>query len=206
MGDEKIFFDWDKGISRFWVYYTYIAIKVDLLENWSFIRNELTIKVERYFQEYFEGLRRYAYTLMRDEDEAKDAVQAVFLKLWEKVDELDSGQSVKSYLYTSVYNHCLNMKRHQKVKERHAAFVKEPAYTMEDSLSRKEDYQKAVSFLKSLPPRCRQIFVMSRLDEKKYSEIAIELGISKKTVEVQMGKALKMLRNKFFGSRSPQEH
>jgi RNA polymerase sigma-70 factor, ECF subfamily len=169
---------------------------VDLLENPKGIRNELTIKVEGYFQEYFEGLRRYACTLLRDEDEAKDAVQSIFLKLWEKADEIDNNQSVKSYLYTSVYNHCLNIKRHQKVKDRHAASGKEPTYTMEDSLSQKEDRRRILAFLESLPPRCRKIFVMSRLDEKKYAEIASELGISVKTVEAQMGKALKRIHER----------
>ena len=174
---------------------------MDLRENLNSVRNELTIKVEQYFQEYFEGLRRYAFTILRDNDEAKDAVQAIFLKLCEKGEGLDSNQSIKSYLYTSVYNHCLNIKRHQKVKERHLASSKESTYDMEDNMSRKEHSRQTMASLESLPPRCRQIFIMSRLDEKKYAEIAIELGISVKTVEVQMGKALKILRNKFFGSK-----
>ena len=160
----------------------------------------MTVKVERYFQEYFEGLRRYAFTILRDNDEAKDVVQAIFLKLMEKREELDSNQSIKSYLYTSVYNHCLNIKRHQKVKDRHRASGKELIYHMEDTLSSKEDNRQIMASLESLPPRCRRIFTMSRLDEKKYAEIAAELGISVKTVETQMGKALKILRNKFFGS------
>jgi RNA polymerase sigma-70 factor, ECF subfamily len=169
---------------------------LDLLENRKGIHNELTIKVEGYFHQYFEGLRRYAYTLLRDDEEAKDAAQAIFLKLWEKADEIDSSQSVKSYLYTSVYNHCLNIKRHQKVKDRHAASSKEPTYTMQDNLSKKEDSRQVTVFLESLPPRCREIFVMSRLDGKKYTEIASELGISVKTVEAQMGKALKRINER----------
>jgi RNA polymerase sigma-70 factor (ECF subfamily) len=174
---------------------------LDLRGNPKNVRDELAIQVERYFQEYFEGLHRYAFTLLRDHDEAKDAVQSIFLKLWEKGEELDSNQSIRSYLYTSLYNHCLNIKRHQKVKERHLASNKEPTYQIEDGLSRKEDRRQIMGSLESLPPRCRQIFIMSRLDEKKYAEIAFELRISVKTVEVQMGKALKILRNKFFGSK-----
>ena len=174
---------------------------MDLQEERKSIRNELTIKVEQYFQEYFERLCRYAFTILRDEDEAKDAVQTIFLKLWEKSADLDDNQSIKSYLYTSVYNYCLNIKRHQKVKERHLATARDPTYEMEDSISRNENNQQIMASLENLPPRCRRIFIMSRLDEKKYAEIAAELGISIKTVEVQMGKALKLLRNKFFGSQ-----
>ncbi len=161
----------------------------------------MTVKVGQYFQEYFGRLCRYAYTILRDEDEAKDAVQAIFLKLWEKGKDLDDNQSIKTYLYTSVHNYCLNIKRHQKVKDRHLATIKESIYEMEDNMSRKEKHLQVMTSLENLlPPRCRQIFIMSRLDEKKYAEIAAELGISIKTVEIQMGKALKILRTRFFGS------
>ena len=175
---------------------------MDFGQNLKDAGNKLTIKeVEVYYQEYSARLHRYALTILRDDDEAKDAVQAVFLKLWEKGEALDGNKSIKSYLYTSVHNHCLNIKRHQKVKARHLASSEEPTYQMEDKLSRQEDSRNIMAFLKKLPPRCRRIFIMSRLDEKKYADIAAELGISIKTVEVQMGKALKILRKKFFGSK-----
>jgi RNA polymerase sigma-70 factor (ECF subfamily) len=157
--------------------------------------------VETYFQEYSDRLHRYAFTILRDDEDAKDAVQTVFLKLWEKGNALDSEKSIKSYLYTSVHNHCLNVKRHQKVKDRHIASGKEPTAEIDDQLTRKEDRQRITASLEQLPPRCRRIFIMSRLDEKKYAEIAAELEISVKTVEVQMGKALKILRKTFFGSK-----
>jgi RNA polymerase sigma-70 factor (ECF subfamily) len=157
--------------------------------------------VENYFQEYSDRLQRYAFTILRDDEDAKDAVQAVFLKLWEKGEALDSEKSIKSYLYTSVHNHCLNVKRHQKVKDRHVATSKEPTTNMDDRLSRQEDRRQIEASLNKLPPQCRRIFIMSRVEEKKYAEIAAELGISVKTVEVQMGKALKILRNKLFGSK-----
>jgi RNA polymerase sigma-70 factor (ECF subfamily) len=193
-----LFFYPHKGFGKSGVYNGNIATKLDLLENLKSVHNELAIEVEQYFQEYFEGLRRYACTLLRDEDEAKDAVQAIFLKLWEKGERLDRNLSIKSYLYTSVYNHCLNVKRHQKVKERHLAAGKHQTYEMEDPTAQKENSLQIMATLEGLPPRCRQVFIMSRLEEKKYSEIAAEMGISVKTVEVQMGKALKLLRKKFL--------
>jgi RNA polymerase sigma-70 factor (ECF subfamily) len=172
---------------------------LDLGLNPKGIRNELADNVEYYFHEYSERLCRYAFTLLRDNDEAKDAVQAVFLKFWEKAAELDSNQSIKSYLYTSVHNHCLNVQRHQKVKARHLATAKEPIYDMEEAMSQHDLDQRVMNSLKYLPPRCRRIFEMSRLEGKKYAAIAAELRISVKTVEAQMGKALKILRNTFFG-------
>jgi RNA polymerase sigma-19 factor, ECF subfamily len=174
---------------------------LDFHEDLKGVRNELTAIVEGYFHEYAEGLRRYAFTLLRDEDESKDAVQAVFLKIWEKKEELDSKQSVKSYLYTAVYRHCLNIKRHEKVKQRHIASGNEPVMEVEDRMVRTEDSRQIMASLENLPPRCKEVFMKSRLEEKKYAEIAIEMGISVKTVEVQMGKALKMLRKHFFGQQ-----
>ena len=174
---------------------------LDFHEDLKGVRNELTTIVEGYFHEYAEGLRRYAFTLLRDEDESKDAVQTVFLKIWEKKEELDSKQSVKSYLYTAVYRHCLNIKRHEKVKQRHIASGNDPVMEAEDRLASSEDSRLIMASLQSLPPRCKEVFMKSRLEEKKYAEIALEMGISIKTVEVQIGKALKILRKHFFGQQ-----
>lgn len=165
------------------------------------VRNELTTMVEGYFHEYAEGLRRYALTILKDEDESKDAVQTVFLKIWEKKEELDSKQSIKSYLYTAVYRHCLNVKRHEKVVQRHIVSGNEPLFETDDRTEHEDNNREIMASLDNLPPRCKQVFMMSRLEDKKYAEIAILMGISVKTVEVQMGKALKILRKHFFGQQ-----
>ncbi|MET3877138.1 sigma factor [Chitinophaga sp. OAE865] len=67
--------------------------------------NDLYGQIAAYFHTYFEGLHRYAFTILKDNDDAKDAVQAVFLKLWEKRTAIDEQQSVKSYLYTAIYRY-----------------------------------------------------------------------------------------------------
>jgi RNA polymerase sigma-70 factor (ECF subfamily) len=150
--------------------------------------------VEHYFQEYFEGLHRYAFTILKDSEEARDAVQAVFLKLWEKRAMIDEGQSVKSYLYTSVYHHCLNIKRHTKVKKEYLSTRTGTDQERTDHLVSKETSRQIIRHLESLPPQCKLIFFMSRFEEKKYADIAKELGLSVKTVEAQIGKALTLLR------------
>ncbi|NML40527.1 RNA polymerase sigma-70 factor [Chitinophaga sp. G-6-1-13] len=153
--------------------------------------------VEECFHTYFEGLHRYAFTILKDNDEAKDAVQAVFLKLWEKRADIDGQQSIKSYLYTAVYHYCLNVKRHEKVKDNYLA-QRPPDFEHRNELVSKETHQRIMEHIDNLSPQCRLIFSKSRFEGRKYAEIAADLGLSVKTVEVQMGKALKILRAKLF--------
>ncbi|SFD75496.1 RNA polymerase sigma-70 factor, ECF subfamily [Chitinophaga sp. CF118] len=159
-------------------------------------QDKLTNVTEQYFHTYFEGLHRYAFMILKDNDDAKDAVQTVFLRLWEKGIILDEQQSVKSYLYTCVYNQCLNVKRHQKIKDKYVTDNNMPVYSQSNDLISKETNRQILAQIDELPPQCKLIFSKSRFEEKKYTEIAAELGLSVKTVEVQMGKALKILREK----------
>ena len=156
----------------------------------------LTTVVERYFQSHFEGLYRYAFTFLKNNDDAKDAVQAVFVKLWEKRDTIDEQQSVQAYLYTSVYNYCLNVKRNEKVRQAYVQNNQAIQHQFNDALISRENINKITEALESLPPQCKLIFFKSRFNKMKYAEIAKEMEISIKTVEAQVGKALKLLREK----------
>lgn len=148
-----------------------------------------------------DGLHRYAWTILRNNEAAKDAVQAVFLKLWEKRRQIDEQQSVQSWLYTSVYRYCLNAKRNEAVRKEYQlqqlAQCQQPEHR--NGLLGKEQLQQITDALESLPPQCRIIFYKSRFDKMKYAAIAEELGISVKTVEAQIGKALRILREKLSG-------
>lgn len=153
---------------------------------------------EHYFNLHFEGLHRYAYTLLNDNEKARDVVQNVFLKLWEKQQGLDEERSVRSYLYTAVYHDCLNLIRHEKVKRRYAA-EPQPLSTSADPVIHRELQQQIRETVEQLPPQCRLIFLKSRSEQKKYAEIAAELDLSVKTVEAQIGKALRILKEKLSG-------
>jgi RNA polymerase sigma-70 factor, ECF subfamily len=154
----------------------------------------LTAVVERYFQAHFEGLYRYAFTILKNNDDAKDAVQAVFVKLWEKRSAIDEQQSVQSYLYTSVYNYCLNVKRNEKVRKAYLQNNQGARQLFNDVLVSRENIARITEALESLPPQCKLIFLKSRFEKKKYAEIAQEMNLSVKTVEAQIGKALRILR------------
>ncbi|WP_316804431.1 RNA polymerase sigma-70 factor [Pedobacter nototheniae] len=154
---------------------------------------------EQLFKTHYKALHVYAQVILKDEDIAEEIVQGMFLKFWEKRESLKI-QSVKAYLYRCVYNDCLNYIRQEKTKFKYQEFTIHTMNTEHEPASLKveltELQQKLKQALNDLPEQCRTIFQMSRFEELKYREIAEQLGLSIKTVENQMGKALKILRFK----------
>ena len=149
------------------------------------------------FHQYFEKLYGYAFTIVKDNAEAKDIVQLAFVKLWEKRNEVNWPGSVQSYLYTIVYRLSLNTVRDRKIRDSHHQRIASQHQEQGRNVAEQKEYsariQKAID---ELPPRCKEVFYKSRMEGKKYAAIAEELDISIKTVEVQIGKALKLLRER----------
>jgi RNA polymerase sigma-70 factor (ECF subfamily) len=155
------------------------------------------------FHEYFGKLFGYAFTIVKDNAEAKDIVQSAFVKLWEKRGEINFPGAARAYLYTTVYHLALNTVRDRKIRERHHPDMAPAAHVDSiDTAQEKEIKARIQHAIDALPPRCREVFCKSRLEGKKYSTIAAEMNISVKTVEVQMGKALKLLREQLAGLAS----
>lgn len=131
---------------------------------------------------------------------AEEIVQNVFYKLWEKRDLLEIDTSPKAYLYKAVYHDCLNYIKHTKVKSAHAMHVvRHTTGSVENSsgkLLQGELKGRIHTAMNELPEQCRTIFQMSRFEGLKYQEIADVMGLSVKTIENQMGKALRLLRQK----------
>ena len=161
-----------------------------------------TVLFEQVFKAHFKGLHRYACTIVKDESTAEELVQNVFYKLWEKKEQIKVQQSVQAYLYRAVYNDCLNYLKHNKVKANHQAQTR---YTSKehdnhtDPAIVKELERHIDEALNDLPEQCRTIFQLSRFEDLKYRMIADQMGLSVKTVENQMGKALRILRQKLAG-------
>jgi RNA polymerase sigma-70 factor, ECF subfamily len=148
------------------------------------------------FDIHFERLVMYAYTLVGYEAEAKDIAQASYIKLWEKRSDVDFITSARAFLYTTAYHLALNINRNKKLHQRHQQnLVKEEVTNTVYTPEQKETLERIQKTIDELPPRCKEVFLKSRLQGKKYMEIAVELQISEKTVEAQMGKALKFLRD-----------
>ncbi len=147
------------------------------------------------FRQYYQNLCNYANSWLKDMDAAEEVVQNTFVKLWEKRDAMTIDSSVKSYLYKAVYNASINEIRHRKVREEYMHMQKDGQVTEQITKgSVRELEQRIEKALGTLPEQCRLIFRMSRFEELKYREIATVLNISVKTVENQMGKALRLMR------------
>lgn len=153
---------------------------------------------EMLFRNYYQPLCNYAYTFLQDKEDAEEIVQSTFLLVWEKRDTLAIRTSVKPYLYAMVRNACLNVLKHEKIKQRFAGEEIALADRAHDSVSHtiasnELEYRIKVA-MNELPDQCRMVFKLSRFEELKYAEIAEQLNISVKTVENHMGKALKIMR------------
>lgn len=153
---------------------------------------------ERLFRTHYAPLCGYAYTFLRDDADGEEVVQTVFLTLWEKRDVLDITVSLKAYLYRAVHNHCLNRLKHLRIRDEHAGYVLATAEPGFDSATAQiigsELEARVEAAIAQLPAQCQLIFRMSRFEELRYQEIADQLNLSVKTVENQIGKALKLLR------------
>jgi RNA polymerase sigma-70 factor (family 1) len=153
---------------------------------------------EMIFRTYYQPLCRYAYSFLDDKEEAEEVVQSTFITVWEKRKTLDIQTSLKSYLYRMVRNACLNVIKHEKIKQQHVAHELAVTESSYESVSQKvhasELESKITEAMKALPEQCRIVFQLSRFEELKYQEIADQLKISVKTVENHMGKALKIMR------------
>lgn len=148
------------------------------------------------FDTCYESLCRYAFTILRDADEAEDVVQSMFMKLWERREELSIRSALRSYLFKSVYNQCLNQVEHRSVKNK----FQEHTRTSAEVSWQPEVFDEALDVkikktVDALPPQCRTIFIMSRYDELRHNEIAEKLNISVNTIQNQICKALKILRD-----------
>lgn len=154
---------------------------------------------ETTFKTYFKALHAYAITIVKDAMAAEEIVQNVFYKVWKNQEAIEIQQSLTAYLYRCVYNDGLNHLKHEKVKatyQNYAAQHMSHSNNASERVRAKELETRLDAALKELPEQCRTIFQMSRFEELKYMQIADRLGISVKTVENQMGKALKLLRLK----------
>lgn len=152
-------------------------------------------------------MKYFAKVYVLSEEEAENIVQDVFAELWEKKDMISEYTNLVAYLFTSTKNRCFNYLRHQTIVQDSANLMQEEhRRSLQASLnslqaldlqvfSNGEDmdevFQKA---LNGLPEKCRQIFIMSKIQGKKQKEIAQELNISINTIETQMGLAYKHLR------------
>ncbi|MDL2255757.1 RNA polymerase sigma-70 factor, partial [Parabacteroides sp. OttesenSCG-928-K15] len=163
-------------------------------QNMSFLFKQL-------FDHYFEQLVLYAFRFLNDWQAAEDMVQEVFLSLWINRSDVDFTEPMKPYLYKATYNKAMNYITSFSVQKR-----VNPATTDElinqvimkfnqyDNLLAKEIMHEITSCFETLPPQCQKVFMLSRQEGMKNRKIAELLGISEKTVEKHISKALSGIR------------
>ncbi|RFS18696.1 RNA polymerase sigma-70 factor [Chitinophaga silvatica] len=165
------------------------------------VDNELAF--EGIFRKYFIPLTGFANGYMDDREQAKDIVQAVLLNIWEQRESLQIHTALKSYLFNAVRNSCLNELQRNKTKQkRMEGLLTETADAVNSRMEYAELRQQIYAAIQLLPEECKRIFILSRFEKLKYSEIATRLGISVKTVEAQISKALRVLRIKLASALS----
>lgn len=155
---------------------------------------------EKLFRTFYAPLCGYVNKMVNDKEIAEEIVQDLFYKLWKNRATIEIKTSLKSYLYKSVYNKALHYFDHEKVKNKYAEYASHTlnySITPDEAMETVEVYSLYKTTLNSLPTNTRKIFQMSRNYGLKYHEIADRLSISVKTVEANMGKALKAFRQSF---------
>ena len=155
--------------------------------------------LEIVFRSHFQGMAAFVERYVRSPDMAEELVQDIFLKIWTKRERLTEIESLKTYLYRAARNQALNHLRRLKLERRwqeEQALAGEPSTTFaaDEDASGQELAAVVQAAIERLPPRCREVFLLSRDGGLTYAEIATTLEISVKTVETQMGRALKALR------------
>ena len=154
---------------------------------------------EQLFRAFFTPLCHFSNTYVKDLEAAKGITQEVFAKVWEKRADIDPDKSLKSYLFSSVKNRSLNYIRDHKKFASQILDVEIAHFETtfeQDAIELAELQEKIDRTIDELPVKLKKVFLLSRFEELKYREIAEKLGISQKTVEAQMSKALKILREK----------
>lgn len=172
------------------------------LSNISVLNRASTISVlESIYRDYYEGLCRQVYILVRDANISEDIVQEVIVEIWNKKDQLNIQQSLEAYLKRACKNRALNYLRDQKVKwedESELFLVEDSNISSEQQMTYEELEQEICFCIDHLPEKCKLVFTLSRFEDMSYLEIADNLGISVKTVENQISKALRILREKIY--------
>ncbi|MGD9555424.1 MAG: RNA polymerase sigma-70 factor [Mangrovibacterium sp.] len=154
---------------------------------------------DQIYEWYFHKLFAFISRILKDDLEAEDIVQGIFIKIWESRNKFEDFKSLNSYVFTVAYHSSISVIRKRSVDKKYQEYLKNfsDIHSAPDSISELEFYElnsQVQKLIDRLPERQKQVFQMHREKGLSYPEIAKQLGISKNTVEVHMVKALRYLR------------
>lgn len=152
---------------------------------------------EQAFKEYYQRLIGFAMVYVKDSHAAEEMVMDVFEKFWDRIHKAEIHSSTKAYLFKAVKNTCLNYLYKQKRYDSSKDVSVVEDVNNSTHLKYEHDVKSQISeAIEALPDRCKEIFILSRIEGYKHKEIAEQLGIAPKTVEVQVRKASLILKEK----------
>ena len=164
---------------------------------------------EKLFKKYGQRLYRFSHTYLKSEAEAEDVVQEVFLKLWENRTSLRTGTSFQSYLFTIAFNAIQKNFNKRAVQDRFRVILFENIAEQNSALEDQSDFEfllgKLDLLIDQMPSRRKEIFLKRKKEGKSVGDIAIEMDISKKTVENQITEAMNYLRKSFSEDKASGE-
>lgn len=153
------------------------------------------------FHYYGEKLYAFAFSYLKDENEAEEVVQEVFYKLWKNHEKLQTDKSIQSYLFTIAFNAVKKSFLRKSKEEAYKHGLVDELDSMNDSSEFEQRYQTVLQkldlFVEEMPERRRQIFIARKKEGKSQKQIAEEMGISVKTIENQITEAMKYLKMRF---------
>jgi len=161
---------------------------------------------EYFFLKFYNHIVGFCVQFIYNENDAKGLAQEAFLNLWNQREKIKNINGISSFLYTYSKSKCLNIIRHRKVKEKYInnTLNKKEAFLNQevlqslqfDSLTFIELEELVFSSIEELPAKTKEIFKQKRFENKKNREIADEMNISIKTVELHFSNAIKVLKTK----------
>lgn len=170
---------------------------MDEFELFERIKQRDRFAFDTLFRKYYIPLCRFSFAMCLSHEEAEESIQEMFVRLWEKAPEIKIDISVKAYLYVSTRNYTLNTIKKRQTEQHYLAEYLE--YTADCELDEKKSDTEISRLIQSgidaLPDKCREIFILCKQEGLTYEEISAYLHISEKTVDNQMGIALRKLRD-----------
>lgn len=167
------------------------------------LKNGDVSSFEVIYKSHYRRIFHFALQYLRDEEACSNIIQDVFSSLWDNKGKLSGEANLNAWLFTVTKNRCLKYIRDRKSEERHLgnlavqrmSLIHDALNSLDTSPMAFQEIEKIIQqTLNSLTPQCRRAFEMSRFDEMKYSEIADEMQIARKTVETHISNALKIFR------------
>ena len=150
------------------------------------------------FNYYYSSLCTFSLQYLNDRNPVEDLVQDFFVSLWIEAPRLQINSSLKSYLFAAIKNRCLDHQKHQIVTQKYRTFIlfsNDNGNDSTDQYFAESELRIAIQkSLEKMAPRCREIFELSRNYGFSNQEISEKLGISKRTVELQISNSLKILK------------